>query len=66
MRGRIIIGILALAVAAAVAVFYLWPPTFDAVRPRVGPAVTSVYASGTVEARVMQDRAKKGAAPLLQ
>ena len=65
MRGRIIIGIMALAVAAAVAVFYLWPSTFDAVRPRVGPAVTSVYASGTVEASVMLPVAPRVGARLI-
>jgi RND family efflux transporter MFP subunit len=41
--------------AAAVATGYLLlrPQPLEAVHPRIGPAITSVYASGTVEASVM-------------
>lgn len=39
--------------AAIVAYFLLRSPPFEAVHPRMGPAVTAVYASGTVEATVM-------------
>lgn len=41
--------------AAAVATGYLLlrPQLLEAVHPRIGPAITSVYASGTVEASVM-------------
>ena len=53
MRGRFIIAITAIAAVAAAALYFFWPTSLDAVRPRIGPAVTAVYASGTVEASVM-------------
>jgi RND family efflux transporter MFP subunit len=38
---------------AAAAWFLLRPAPLDAVRPRIGPALTAVYGSGSVEASVM-------------
>lgn len=42
-----------IAAAAACAWYLLRPPLFAAVHPKIGPAITAVYASGTVEASVM-------------
>lgn len=53
-RNRVIFAFISFAVAAAgISFFLLRPPVFTAMHPRVGPAVTAVYASGTVEATVM-------------
>ena len=53
MRKYLFIAFVVIAVMAAAAAYFLWPVSLDAVHPRVGTAVTSVYASGTVEASVM-------------
>ena len=45
-------AVLAAALAAA-GYAYLQPAPLEAVQPKIGPAVTAVYASGTVEASVM-------------
>lgn len=59
-RGKTVMGIkigaaaLLLAGLAAAAAFWLFRPApVEVVRPRIGPSVTAVYASGTVEASVM-------------
>ena len=53
-RSKWLILLPALAVAAAaVGYVVLRPVPLDAVRPHLGPAITAVYASGTVEASVM-------------
>lgn len=39
--------------AAATGYLFLRPPRLEAVHPHIGPAITAVYASGTVEASVM-------------
>jgi membrane fusion protein, multidrug efflux system len=45
--------LLAIALALAAYFWFFRPPVVDAVHPRIGPAVTAVYASGTAEASVM-------------
>jgi RND family efflux transporter MFP subunit len=45
--------LVAMVLALAAYFWLLRPPVVDAVYPRIGPAVTAVYASGTVEASVM-------------
>lgn len=47
------IGLLALVVTAGAVFLLVRPPAFEAIHPRIGPAVVAVYASGTVEATVM-------------
>jgi RND family efflux transporter MFP subunit len=54
------------AAAAAAGYFFLRPPALDAVHPRIGPAVTAVYASGTVEASVMLPVAPRVGGRLMQ
>ncbi len=46
-------GGLTLIALAGAAFHFLRSPTLEAVHPRIGPAVTAVYASGTVESSVM-------------
>lgn len=47
-------AVLLLAGLAAATAFWLFRPApVEVVRPRIGPAITAVYASGTVEASVM-------------
>ena len=41
------------AIAAAAGYWFLRPAAIEVVHPRIGPAITAVYASGTVEATVM-------------
>lgn len=60
--------VLAVPGAAAVAAgyFFLRPPALEAVHPRIGPAITAVYASGTVEASVMLPVAPRVGGRLMQ
>lgn len=58
----------ALGAAAVVTAgyFFLRPPALEAVHPRIGPAITAVYASGTVEASVMLPVAPRIGGRLMQ
>jgi RND family efflux transporter MFP subunit len=51
--GVMLAGSMVVAALAGCAWYFLRPPALSAVTPRIGPAVTAVYASGTVEASVM-------------
>ena len=56
MMSRLIYGVAGVAILALLGIaafYYLRSPALDALHPRVGTAVTAVYASGTVEASVM-------------
>ena len=45
--------LLFLGIATLGGLWFLQPPAVEAVHPRIGPAITAIYASGTVEASIM-------------
>jgi RND family efflux transporter MFP subunit len=53
LAGYLLIAAFVTAGLASCAYYFLRPPLLEAVHPRIGPAITAVYASGTVEPTVM-------------
>jgi RND family efflux transporter MFP subunit len=69
MRRWMIRSLIALAALAVVAAALWWragPLPVEVVRPRIGPAVEAVYASGTVEPSVMLPIAPKSSGRLVE